>query len=146
MTDDRGQHLTSMEGLTHELFGGDPEEIVLRAAQVGEGARTLADLAGALRTEADRYERLQRDGWRLAAPFRGGEGRCRKTAQPGEAPDRAAARVGAPAEHLPAVVEGAARLPDAAARLRAAAAAYDELAGGDRRLTGPVTDGHVPLG
>lgn len=145
MGDDRGRYLTNLEGFTHEMFGGDPEEIVLRVAQVGEGASSLRELARGLREEAARYERLQGDGWRLVEPFHGGEGRCRKAAEAGEAPAAGPlSSLARPPEHLQAVVEGADRLSDAAARLRAAAEAYEHHEN-QSRLTEPVRGGHVPL-
>lgn len=149
MSDDSGRYLTNLEGLTHEVFGGDPEEIVLRVSPVGEGAVSLRDLARALDEEATRYERLQRDGWHLVEPFRHGEARCRKVATGDAAPPAPSAPPPSsfthPPEHLHAVVEGAGRLLDAAAGLRAAAKVYGRQAD-RRRLTEPVRDGHVPLG
>ncbi|MEX2620226.1 MAG: hypothetical protein WD250_08400 [Egibacteraceae bacterium] len=146
MTGDSGRYLTNMEGLTHEVFGGDPDEIVLRVARVGEGAGTLDELARELHEEARRYERLGAGGWRMVEPFRAGEARCRKTAEPGAsappAPD--AGQIPPPAQ-LQAAVEGAEDLPVAAARLRAAAAAYERRAADGGRLADPVVAGRVPL-
>lgn len=146
MTSDSGRYLTNMGGLTHEVFGGDPEEIVLRVARVGEGARTLDELAQELHEEARRYERLRAAGWRMVTPFRAGETRCRKTAEadaasppapgPGQIP---------PPTQLQTAVEGAGDLLAAAARLRAAAAAYERRGADGGRLADPVVAGRVPL-
>lgn len=153
MTDDAGRYLTDMGGLTHEVLGGDPEEIVLRVARVGEGARTLEDLATELRDEARRYERLRAGGWRLMAPFRDGEARCRKAAEgaadpaapePGPGPG-AGSPLASPPERLHAVVEGAGSLEAAGARLAAAATGYERLADEGRSLATPVRDGQVPI-
>lgn len=144
MSDDRGRYLTNLQGATHELFGGDPEEIVLRIGRVGEGARTLRELAGDVRSEADRYERLHGGGWRMMAPFTGGEARCRKTAEPGaELPVRTAPPPATPPERLHDVVEGAPDLPEAAARLRRAAEAFAKLDAEGRVLSGPMGGGRA---
>lgn len=144
MSTDAGRHLSRFEGLTHEMFGGDPEEIVLRVARVGEGARTLRDLARELRTEADRHERLRAGGWRMTAPFAGGEARCRKSAEAGAAQSAGASSVPTtPPRRLQDVVEGAATLLDAAARLRGAAEALAQLDAEGRRLSDPVAGGRV---
>lgn len=141
---DRGRFLTNLEGATHELFGGDPEEIVLRIARVGEGAETLSDLARDLRAEASRYERMADDGWRLTAPFADGQARCRKDgAEQGEAAP--ASSSASPPVRLSAVVEGAPSLPEAARRLRVAADGYERLMQEGRHLGQPVHDGRVPL-
>lgn len=146
--EDPGRYLTSLEGVTHELFGGDPEEIVLRVARIGEGATTLTDLARELRTEAGRYERMAAAGWALAGPFSNGTARCRK--DPGDAtPGDVGAPGGGEATGSPArlaeVVDGAATLPAAAGRLREAAGHYEELDAEGHRLAGPVEGGHIPL-
>lgn len=129
MSGDAGRYLSSFEGATHEVFGGDPEEIVLRVDRVGEDARSLRDLAQELRTEADRYERLWSGGWRMTGPFAGGEARCRKTAEAGAAQPAGAVTVPtttAP-ERLQDVVQGTSTLLDAAARMRGAAEAFAQL-------------------
>lgn len=146
MTKDSGRYLTNMQGLTHEVFGGDPEEIGLRVAQVGEGSRTLGDLARELQDEARRYERLHEDGWRMVEPFRDGQTRCQKTADLGEVAAHAAdpGRIPPPTS-LQGAVEGAEDLAAAAARLRAAASAYERLAAEGRQLADPVVGGRVPL-
>ncbi|HVL98593.1 MAG TPA: hypothetical protein VM324_04800 [Egibacteraceae bacterium] len=146
MSQNRDQYLVNLHGATHEVFGGDPDEIVLRVRRIGEGARTLRDFAVDLRSEADRYGRLHRGGWRLVAPFDAGEGRCRKTAEPGQEPGvPTLAPVSAPPESLAAVVEGAVDLPEAAARLRVAADAYERVDAEGRRLARPVAEGRVSL-
>lgn len=146
MSGDRYDYLTRIEGLTHELFGGDPDEIVLRVASMGEGAGTLGDFARDLRGEAGRYERLQRDGWRLVGPFTDGEARCRKTAEAGEeAPPDAQAAAGADPTDLRAALDGAGSLPEAAGRLRAAADTAERLHQDGRRLAGPVAMGRARL-
>lgn len=146
MSSDAGRYLSRFEGLTHEVFGGDPEEIVLRVERVGEGARTLRDLAREVRTEADRYERLWSDGWRMTAPFSGGEARCRKSAEAATAQPAAPEPVPTmPPRRLQDVVQGAATLPDAAARLRAAAEAFTRLDAEGRQLADPVAGGRVPV-
>lgn len=146
MSSDAGRYLSSFEGATHEVFGGDPEEIVLRVDRVGEGARTLRELAGEMRTEASRYERLWSDGWRMTGPFARGEARCRKTAEPGAA--QAAGAVTdqpMPPECLQDVVQGASTLPDAAARLRGAADAFARLDAQGRSLSDPVAGGRATV-
>lgn len=144
MSKDPGRYLTNLQGATHELFGGDPEEIVLRIGRVAEGARTLRDLARDVRTEADRFERLHGRGWRMMGPFTGGEARCRKTAEPGAAgPARRVPAPAAPPERLHDVVEGAPDLLDAAARLRAAAEAFARLDAEGRVLSDPVGGGRA---
>lgn len=145
--DDRDRYLTRLEGVVHEVFGGDPEEIGLRVEQVAEGVDTLEDLGRELRAEASRYERMAAGGWRLVEPFTGGEARCRKAGdapvEPPVAPAPAAAA--APPRRLAEVVQGARSLPEAAARLRAAAEAYERLAGQGGDLGRPVERGRVPL-
>ena len=146
MNHDPGRYLVNMEGLAHELLGGDPEQIVLRASRIGEGSASLRDLAHELRAEAARYERLQSSGWRLVGSFRAGEGRCEKT----EAGDErtgspAAAHFSQPPSHLQAVVEGADSLPDAAGRLRRGAEIFEGLAAEGRDLAAPVVQGQVRL-
>lgn len=146
--DDPGRYLTSLAGATHELFGGDPDEIVLRVAGVGERATTLAELARELRTEADRYERMAAGGWRLAESFSGGRARCRKDVD--ETAVSAAQTPGGretpgPPARLAEAVEGAATLPGAASRLRAVAGHCDRLDAEGRRLARPVESGHIRL-
>lgn len=155
MSDDAGRYLVNLQGVTHELFGGDPEEIVLRMTAVGEGARTLGELAGVLREEADRYDRLHRDGWRLDGPFRDGVGRCRKadgqtpeSPSTGEGPLHAVEDLSTsePPTSLAQVVEGTPSLPAAATSLRAAAEAYTRASRrAGARLRDPVADGIVHL-
>lgn len=145
MSDDPGRYLVNMEGLAHELLGGDPEQIVLRVARIGEGSASLRDLAHELRAEADRYERLQSSGWRLVGPFRAGEGRCEKTEAGGDGTGSPAAQPSRAPSHLQAVVEGAGSLPDAAGRLRRAAEIFEGLRGEGRDLAVPVVQGHVRL-
>ncbi len=127
MSSDAGRYLSSFEGATHEVFGGDPEEIVLRVDRVGEGASSLRELAQEVRTEADRYERLWRGGWRMTAPFAGGEARCRKTAEVGAAQSAAVTVPTTAPERLQDVVQGTSTLLDAAARMRGAAEAFAQL-------------------
>lgn len=128
MSSDAGRYLSSFEGATHEVFGGDPEEIVLRVDRVGEGARSLRELAQELRTEADRYERLWSGGWRMTGPFDRGQARCRKTAEAGAAQSAGAVTVLATTpERLQDVVQGTTTLLDAAARMRGAAEAFARL-------------------
>lgn len=146
--DDRDRYLTRLEGVTHELFGGDPEEIALRVGQVAEGVDTLDDLARELRAEAARYQRMTTGGWRLVEPFAGGEGRCRKTGEdPVEPPVAPAspALATAPPRRLAEVVDGARSLTEAAGRLRAAADGYERLAREGGELAEPVEAGRVPL-
>lgn len=146
MSDDPGRYLVNMGGLAHELLGGDPEQIVLRASRIGEGSASLRDLAHELRAEADRYERLQATGWRLVGSFRAGEARCEKTAAGGDATGSpAAAHLPQPPSHLQAVVEGADSLPDAAGRLRRAAEVFEGLRAEGRDLAVTVVQGRVRL-
>lgn len=146
MSGDSGRYLTNMGGLTHEVFGGDPDEIVLRIARVGEGAGTLGELARELHEEARRYERLRAAGWRMVEPFRAGEARCRKAAEAGASlpPAPEGGQIPPPAQ-LQAAVEGVEGLMAAAARLRAAAAAYERRASEGGQLADPVVAGRVPL-
>lgn len=132
MGEERSRYLANLHGFGNELLGGDPDEIVLRASWVGEGTATPRDLAHDLRAEAGRYERLHRDGWALVEPFAAGQARCRKDAPTGGSPASTppAGDTGTGDVDVAAHVDGAASLPEAAARLRAAAAAVERAAGG----------------
>lgn len=143
---DHGDYLVSMRGAGEELVGEDLDEIVVRTSHLGEGSATLRELAGHLRTEADRYERLAEEGWALTAPIADGVGHCRQNVQPG-APSDAPPVEGmeGPPASLADLLEGAATLPEAAARLRSAAAWYVAAHDNGQRLAVPVEHGRTRL-
>lgn len=139
---DHGEYLTNLEGGAEEFVGQELDEIVLRAPQLGEGAATLRELAGNLRAEADRYDRLAADGWELTAPFADGVGRCRQDAEPAP-PRRESPPTSQPPTSLSQLLDGAGSLSEAAERLRAAASRFVTAHDEGRRLAHPVEHGRV---
>lgn len=143
---DRGEYLVSMRGAGEDLVGEDPDEIVIRTSHLGEGSATLRELAGHLRTEAARYDRLAEEGWALTAPVADGVGHCRQDVQPGTPSDAPPVEsMDGPPASLTDLLEGAATLPEAAARLRAAAAWYVAAHDRGQRLAHPVEHGRARL-
>lgn len=143
---DHGDYLVSMRGAGEELVGENPDEIVVRTSHLGEGSATLRELAGHLRTEADRFERLAEEGWALTAPVADGVGHCRQDAQPATPSDaRPVEAMEGPPTSFADLLEGAATLPEAAARLRAAAAWYVAAHDNGQRLAVPVEHGRARL-